>query len=133
MRIVIDTNVWISYLIGGYLRETLDNKILSNEIKILFSEDMLKEFFEVVSRPKFKKIFSEKRIKELVILMRKFEETIQIKERINICRDPKDNLILETAVSGKANLIITGDEDLLSLSPFRNIRIITPAKFEKNL
>lgn len=129
MRIVIDTNVWISYLIGGYLKETLDNKILSNEIKILFSEDMLKEFFEVVSRPKFKKIFSEKRIKELVILMRKFEETIQIKERINICRDPKDNLILETAVSGKADLIITGDDDLLSLSPFRNIRIITPDKF----
>lgn len=129
MRIVIDTNVWISYLIGGYLRENLDNKILSNEIKILFSEDMLKEFFEVVSRPKFKKIFLEKRIKELVILMRKFEETIQIKERINICRDPKDNLILETAVSGKADLIITGDDDLLSLSPFRNIRIITPDKF----
>ncbi|NJN21258.1 MAG: putative toxin-antitoxin system toxin component, PIN family [Leptolyngbya sp. RL_3_1] len=45
---------------------------------------------------------------------------------ITVCRDPKDNMILELAVTGEANLIITGDEDLLVLNPFQNIQIVTP-------
>ncbi len=52
-------------------------------------------------------------------------DLIEITETVNICRDPKDNKLLELAVSGKANFIITGDQDLLVLNPFRNIEIIT--------
>ena len=48
---------------------------------------------------------------------------------IDICRDPKDNKFLELAVSGKADFIITGDQDLLVLNPFRNIEIITINEF----
>ena len=48
---------------------------------------------------------------------------------INVCRDPKDNMILELAVSGRADVIVTGDQDLLVLDPFQGIRIVTPEAF----
>ena len=56
-------------------------------------------------------------------------ERIQIIETIKACRDPKDDMFLELAVNGNANYIITGDDDLLSLNPFREIKILTPNDF----
>ncbi len=53
-------------------------------------------------------------------------------EKISICRDPKDNMYLEIAIAGKADLIITGDSDLLVLHPFCNIPVITPKMFLDN-
>ena len=62
-------------------------------------------------------------------------ETIQfidVIEQINECRDPKDNKYLELAVSGKAECIVTGDDDLLVLNPFRGIEILTVQEFLAN-
>lgn len=56
-------------------------------------------------------------------------ELVAITERIAACRDPKDDKFLELAVTGRADVIITGDRDLLALNPFRSIAIITPAEF----
>jgi predicted nucleic acid-binding protein len=58
-------------------------------------------------------------------------ELITITERIAACRDVKDDKFLEVAVNGQADLIITGDSDLLVLNPFRNIPIVTSATFVK--
>ena len=58
MKIVIDTNIWISYLLGNLLQE-LDNKILSKEIKIVVSNEMLKELAAVLARPKFKEMIKD--------------------------------------------------------------------------
>jgi len=55
MKVVIDTNIWISYLLGGLLKD-LDEKILSKEIKVVVSNEMLKELAEVSNRPKMKRI-----------------------------------------------------------------------------
>jgi len=52
-----------------------------------------------------------------------------IQTRITICRDPRDNKFLELAVDGKAQIIITGDQDLLILNPFENIDVLTPRDF----
>jgi uncharacterized protein len=49
-----------------------------------------------------------------------------------ICRDPKDNMFLELALSGNADLIISGDNDLLVLNQFRGIPVITPREFIDN-
>ena len=56
-------------------------------------------------------------------------ELVEITERVEVCREPKDDQILELAVSGNADCIVTGDDDLLTLNPFRGIAIITPADF----
>ncbi len=56
-------------------------------------------------------------------------EKITIIEEVDACRDPKDNKFLEVAVNGMADMLITGDNDLLDINPFRGIIIITPADF----
>jgi predicted nucleic acid-binding protein len=56
-------------------------------------------------------------------------QLVNVTETIDACRDPKDNRILELAVSGAAVMIVTGDRDLLGLHPFRGIPIVTPAEF----
>jgi uncharacterized protein len=60
-------------------------------------------------------------------------ELITIKERIVACRDPKDDKFLELAVSGHADLIVSGDSDLLALDPFQGIPIVTPATFARGV
>jgi uncharacterized protein len=80
-------------------------------------------------RPKFDKYISqEKRLNFLGNLQQK-AKLVKIKETINACRDAKDNKFLELAVSGNGDFIITGDQDLLVLNPFRKIEIITVNEF----
>ncbi|WP_237741288.1 putative toxin-antitoxin system toxin component, PIN family [Geminocystis herdmanii] len=73
--------------------------------------------------------------KRLIFLteLRQKAQIIKVTETITICRDAKDNKFLELAVSGKADFIITGDQDLLVLNPFENITIIKPDLFLKIL
>jgi putative PIN family toxin of toxin-antitoxin system len=132
MKVVIDTNIWVSYLIGSLLQD-LDEKILSKEIKVVVSEEMLKELSEVSSRPKFKNIFITKRIRELFSLLDSYAIVVSPSQKVNACRDEKDNFLLEVALEGKADYLITGDEDLLVLDPFNKIKIIRPKDFEEIL
>ena len=55
-------------------------------------------------------------------------ELVEIAESVQVCRDPKDDHVLELAVNGNASFVVTGDADLLELSPFREVRIMTPAR-----
>ncbi|MEK6583047.1 MAG: putative toxin-antitoxin system toxin component, PIN family [Nitrospirota bacterium] len=130
MKVVIDTNIWISYLLGGLL-QSIDEKILTNEIKIVVSDAMLKELSEVSSRPKFENIFTTTRVKELFALLDSYAIVVTPGQRIDICRDKKDNFLLEVALEGKAAYLVTGDDDLLVLNRFKNIKIVSPKDFEE--
>jgi len=132
MKVVIDTNIWVSYLLGSLL-QGIDEKILAKEIKIVVSEEMLKELSDVSSRPKFKNILTTKRIKELFSLLDSYAIVVSPTQKVNACRDEKDNFLLEVALEGKADYLITGDEDLLVLDPFNKIIIIRPKDFEEIL
>jgi len=129
MKVVIDTNIWISYLLGSLL-QGMDEKILSKEIKVVVSEEMLKELSEVASRPKFKNILTVRRIKELFSLLDSYAIVVSPSQKVNACRDKKDNFLLEIALEGKADYLITGDEDLLVLDSFHNTKIVKPKDFE---
>ena len=129
MKVVIDTNIWISYLLGSLL-QGMDEKILSKEIKVVVSDEMLKEISEVSSRPKFKNIFTAKRIKELFSLLDSYAIVVSPSQKVNVCRDGKDNFLLEVALEGEANYLVTGDEDLLVINTFQNTKIIRPKEFE---
>jgi putative PIN family toxin of toxin-antitoxin system len=129
MKVVIDTNIWISYLLGSLL-QGMDEKILSKEIKVVVSDEMLKEISEVSSRPKFKNIFTAKRIKELFSLLDSYAIVVSPGQKVNVCRDGKDNFLLEVALEGEADYLVTGDEDLLVLDPFYNTKIVKPKDFE---
>ena len=129
MKVVIDTNIWISYLLGSLL-QGMDEKILSKEIKVVVSDELLKEISEVSSRPKFKNIFTAKRIKELFSLLDSYAIVVSPSQKVNVCRDGKDNFLLEVALEGEADYLVTGDEDLLVLDPFHNTKIVKPKDFE---
>jgi len=99
-RIVIDTNLWISFLITKDYKK-LDGKIKSGEIKILFSLESMEEFLVVADRPKFKKYFDKEDIEQLIDLFDVYGEIVDVKSNIEICRDAKDNFLLSLSKDGK--------------------------------
>jgi hypothetical protein len=129
-RYVFDTNVLVSAVLSAHSvpRRAFNSAFTTGTI--LMSYSIVNELNEVLSRPKFKRYLSaEKRDIFLWSLFRKARFIDVIKEKIDICRDAKDNQFLELAVNGEADFIISGDDDLLVLNPFRNILIVTPRIF----
>jgi uncharacterized protein len=129
LRVVIDTNIWISFLIGKSLTG-LSEAIINGQVLVLFSDDLFCELLEVLKRPKFKKYFSETDIENLVTLLHEKVELIEITYYFKDCRDAKDNFLLDLAVSGDANYLVTGDADLLILNPFQGVEIISYQHFQ---
>ncbi len=129
MRVVIDTNIWISFLIGQTLTG-LSVAIISERITILFSEALFAELIEVLQRPKFKKYFSAAAIEELIALLYDKVEWVEITHHFEDCRDKKDNFMLDLSVSGAADYLVTGDDDLLILNPFHGIEIVSYRTFQ---
>lgn len=124
-RIIIDTNLWISYLLSNEFSK-LDKVLLSKNIRILFSQELLDEFIEVAQRPKFKKYFSIEDLEHLLTQIKSKVEFISVISDVNICRDSKDNFLLSLAKDGKATHLITGDKDLLDIKIFgktKNLKI----------
>lgn len=132
IRAVIDTNIWIAFLIGKTL-SGLREAILKDSIKILFSEELFVELIEVLRRPKFSRYFSQEDIEELISLLHCKTELVAVQDQVAECRDPKDNFLLELCLSGNADWLITGDEDLLVLNPFRGVKIINYRMFQEML
>ena len=101
-----------------------------NRDVILISQPLCDEIENVLQREKLDKYVSiEKRNRFFLNFINKYVFWINPVEKIDVCRDSKDNMILELAVAGKADFIITGDKDLKVLNPFRKIQIISPAEF----
>jgi len=109
----------------------MDSLFSSGKICLLFSERLFAEFVGVASREKFRKYFSESDIHELSAKMKKVAKIIQTTTIQTQCRDPKDNFLLELAVDGKADYLITGDDDLLVLKTVKKTQIVTFGDFCK--
>ncbi|TSC87591.1 MAG: putative toxin-antitoxin system toxin component, PIN family [Microgenomates group bacterium Gr01-1014_7] len=125
MRVVLDTNIYIAAALkGGFSEEII--KILAKTISLttVISEEILTELVDKLTN-KFNR--PQEDINNYVSRIRKFIEIVEITEKISvIIRDPKDNKILECAVSGQADLIVSLDQDLIKLKTFRGIGIIHP-------
>ncbi len=129
LRFVIDTNVLVSSILIANSQSDLAFKKIRKLGNILFSEVTFQELQEVLNRPKFNRYVALNIRLQFLAKIKLDLEEIFITETINICRDPKDNKFLEVAVNGNANYLITGDQDLLVLNPFRNIEIIPVNEF----
>jgi len=129
VRFVFNTNVVVSaaLLAGSVPRQAFDKAL--DEGTILISVPILLELAEVLSRKKLNKYLLEEERMRFLIALLKETEMVGITEEITGCRDMKDNKFLELAVSGKANCIVSGDDDLLVLNPFRGIPVITSREF----
>lgn len=133
IKVVIDTNIFISAFLGSKNAKFLMKEIFNNEYILIMSAEQLLEIKEVLNRPKFKKYVSKSEIDALIeLLSLKIVEPV-IYQKITDCRDEKDNMILEEAVYGNADYIITGDDDLLVLNPYRWIKIVELRSFLKEM
>ena len=128
-KLVIDTNIFISAFLGGKNAKFLLKEVVNDTYELIMSKQQLKEIEQVMKRPKFHKYITSSEIDELINLLSLKIIVPSIYEKINDCRDSKDNMILEEAVYGNAQYIITGDEDLLVLNPYRWINILTLRDF----
>ena len=128
-RVVIDTNVWVSAIFwGGKPREVIEIWI-GDKISLIVSTDLRRELYRTVAKKaKALKIFPEYAADWLEVVDKK-AVLVRPKEKVEVCRDSKDNMLLEAAVAGDANYLVTGDDDLLALKDFRGAKIVSPAKF----
>ena len=131
-RVIIDTNLWISFLITKDLK-TLDIQVKTGKIRIIFSLELIEEFLSVAHRPKFKKYFSKEDIEQLIDVFEFYGEISQVKSKIELCRDPKDDFLLSLAIDSKADYLISGDNDLLELKTIGKTKIITMTDYLKKL
>ncbi len=128
-KLVFDTNIVVSALLTkqSVARDALDKGRSLGEI--LLSLEVIEELYRVLSRPAFDRYIDEEdRIRFLNLLVKE-AVLVEIEEHIQECRDPKDDKFLELAVNGKSDLLVTGDQDLQVLNPFREIPIISPRQF----
>lgn len=128
-RFVLDTNVWVSAVLStrSKPRQVFDKAQTIGVI--LMSNATFLEVEEVLLRPKFDKYVTLSKRQTFIEQLIQIVEFIEVNEQINECRDPKDNKHLQLAVAGEVECIVTGDEDLLVLNPFRGIDILTVQEF----
>lgn len=128
-KVVIDTNIFVSAFLGSKNAKLILKEIINDEFVLIMSAEQLRELKEVLYRPKFSKYITQREVDELVSLLSMKVIVPACYEKIFDCRDSKDNMILEEAVYGNAQYIITGDDDLLVLNPYKWIKIVSLREF----
>lgn len=125
MRLVLDANIYIAAALNssGFSEKVLKFAVQSN-FKIIISQEILQE---IQSKLTDKFHWPKENVDFFLARIRKITEEVDIKKRVAvIIRDPKDNKILECALAGKADLIVSLDQDLIKLKNFQGIGIIHP-------
>ena len=121
MRVVFDTNIFISALvIPGSLAEKAVSRILEGQDELILSTDIIKEVLSVLSS-KFGR--EREALSHVAVILLELGELVRPDQRFGVFRDEPDNRILECAVFGKADLIVTGDKEMLRLKEYGGIKI----------
>lgn len=129
-RVVVDTNVFISAALwpAGRAGEALRVVREAGGV-LLFSDETFAELTSRLMRPKFDRYAGADARRRFLAELESIGVRVTITGALRACRDPDDDKFLETAVNGGADCLVTGDGDLLALATFRNVRILTPARF----
>lgn len=128
MRVVLDTNIFVSALLKENSLPALAVYLVAQRHVLLKSPATERQLFEVLARPYFAPLIARAAhgwLSELLATA----EAVTITERIVACRDPTDDKFLELAVNGRADMLVSGDADLLALNPFRGIPVVPAATF----
>jgi uncharacterized protein len=128
-RIVLDTNVLISRLL---LPASVPGRAVSKAVavgQLLVSAATMEELAAVLGRAKLDPYLSIADRQEFIRLLGRIAEMVPIVRVVRACRDRRDDQFLEVAVNGRADLVVTGDRDLLELHPFMGIAILSPTAY----
>ncbi len=131
IRYVFDTNVVVSSLLFENSKPAQAFNYALSYGEILLSSELLAELSDVLGRKKFDRFLTSEEREEFLETFVDRAILIDIIETVQECRDPKDDKILELALNGQAQYIVSGDKDLLVLNPFRAVKILTAEEFLK--
>ena len=128
-RVVVDTNVFVS----GLLRESsIPGQAAArarHNAMLLVSDATMRELADVLAQEKFDRYVTVQQRVRFLRLIANVAEFVPIVQPVRECRDPNDDKLLEVALNGRADVIVTGDSDLLAMSPWRGIAILSPANY----
>ena len=132
-RVVLDTNVIISATISnGKPRQLLKNAVKDKKYVLVTSNEILNEIRDVLCRPKFQ--MSEDNIDQILFALISSSDIKIVKSNFKVVKeDPDDDMIINTAYDGQADYIVSGDDDLLRMKKFKNIKMVTVADMLKLL
>lgn len=136
MRIVLDTNVWLSAIFWEGEASKIIDKASSKKIEIIISKEIISEIIDVLNREaKFQRFLRNKKqsIEELIRTILSISRLIETKTKLRVIEHHPDNRILEAALNGKADYILSYNKHILDLAEFKNIKMITPTDFLKLL
>lgn len=123
MRVVFDTNVFVSaFVIPGSLAEKAILKIIEGEDVLLLSREILDELLSVLAT-KFNR--DKEEISRVAVILAEMAEWIEPRLRISALKDDPDNRVLECAVFGRADMIVTGDKEMLRLCGYQDTKIVS--------
>ena len=133
-RVVLDANVIVSALIRP---DSIPGRILAaaidESIQLIVSEPLLVELRAVLAYPRLRKYLKigTTEIDTFIIMLEQVADPVSLRDVATtpFCRDPKDEIYIQTAVAGRADFIVTGDSDLLILREVNSILIVAPAEF----
>lgn len=128
-RIVVDTNVLVSRLLLPDSVPAQAVRKARRKGRLLVSDVTMYELADVLSRRKLDRYVTVENRKQFLRELRRVAELVPTIQVVRECRDPDDDKILEVALNGRADLILTGDEDLLAMNPWRGIAILSPAEY----
>jgi putative PIN family toxin of toxin-antitoxin system len=129
---VYDTNILISAFIGRGSPHKALKAVFAGKVRLIISPDILIEFEDVISGPKFN--YTEKHVRRILTVVFKVAKVVEPDFTVEMVKeDPDDNKVIEAAIAGKAEYIVTGDKHLLSLAKVKNISIISAKDFLKIL
>ena len=127
MKIVLDTNVYISAAILGRVCEEIIRLCRISKIETLISEDIINEIKDKLIE---KFYWKTNQVEALIFNLLEFAIIVSTSEKIEFIKnDPEDNKILECAVSSNSNLIVSGDKHLINLKSYGDIKILKPSEF----
>lgn len=115
MRVVVDTNVWVSAVLNpGGPPATAAEALGRGVYTLITSAPLLDELAEVLARPRFARRYgvASQDIEDLVALLGEQAEVVSVAGTVHLCRDPDDDMVIETAINGRAELMVTRDDDL---------------------
>ena len=132
IRAVLDTNLLVSYLLTHRppIATLIDDLLTKDKFVMVTAPQLLAELERVLTYPKLQSYYTDEERARFVALVMALSEVMDLPETIpRICRDPDDDWVIACAVVGEADVIVSGDDDLVALEQVEGIAVLTAAQF----
>jgi hypothetical protein len=133
LKIILDTNWYISASINRNSRRRLYELLVNDRLTICYSKELLEEYKDVIFRKKFEKYIRKEQVIRFINLVLTRLKPIEIKTLVRLSRDEKDNFLLSMAIDSSADYLVSGDPDLLVIKSFGKTKIIDMSTFLKRI